>query len=807
MVELIAAAQIETDEAVSEEPVIRILRATYPDALIGLHSSKAGHIEVEGRDPVSLSELADGLWEDTDYLDDFIATSNHLPLPTDRVVRVIAAQCESVSGKSFLAVGIKDFRLVFDDIDAWFVQTCAGIISQMWQKRLLAEVMVAKEKFLRGFSHQLRTPIHGILGSVELLAEELKSRGLDDTVTRATALLQATPGSKPDEEHRIYLDTIKRAGRDLISIINSMITLNRWADVAITERQYATYTTYELETELANETQKAIIGDARYNASIVFNHNLPPDHCSLRTDLGLLRDSLLPLIINAVQSTAEGIVVVTISICPDRRELIVDVKDTGHGIPVADQHRIFELYEQVDAYSTGAGLGLTIATKFAALLEGSVDLVSSEIDCGSHFRATFHNVELTYSESPVGAAPVVPQLANLPRQFHIASSNSKALSLSKPFTESLTCYGWTSSDNTKDAIIILDFVAEPEQHRAALLRLPPDEVVICLVPFAEGETHLDDTFENVVYVNAPFLTETMSSALEQADKLISLVKNKQVDPGQATQDPGTSTCNGRTKDAFPSASSAGSRDAKHASADQPSNTDEAAHQPGTMPEDSNPFQPGRINGSSTAKDLTLVDSSRLGSTKLPMSSTNNGLADIDLDISTLAIAGTDQVALVEAHSTQSAPTFPEPSATSQPTALLVDDNTINLRVMQMYCDKRKLPYLCAKDGLEAVSIFHEHQKLAAAKKTTSPIQVILMDLQMPGCDGIEATRRIRQLEEENAWGKSVLFIVTGQDSRADRDAARDAGSQEYYVKPLGIKVLDLVLKRYFPRFEARNGVR
>ncbi len=62
---------------------------------------------------------------------------------------------------------------------------------------------------------------------------------------------------------------------------------------------------YTLEAELAREMLKAISGDARYTASIFFNHDLTSDFDSIRTDLDLLRDSLLPLIMNAVQNTSE----------------------------------------------------------------------------------------------------------------------------------------------------------------------------------------------------------------------------------------------------------------------------------------------------------------------------------------------------------------------------------------------------------------------------------------------------------------------------------------------------------------------
>jgi len=132
--------------------------------------------------------------------------------------------------------------------------------------------------------------------------------------------------------------------------------------------------------------------------------------------------------------------------------------------------------------------------------------------------------------------------------------------------------------------------------------------------------------------------------------------------------------------------------------------------------------------------------------------------------------------------------------------LLVDDNVVNLRIMQMYCSKRGLPYCSATDGLQAIEMFLKHQSLSATGEGAS-IQLILMDLQMPVCDGIEATRQIRLLEKQNKWRETTLFMVTGQDSPADRISADEAGADEYFVKPVGIKLLDHAVKRYFPAFE------
>lgn len=86
-----------------------------------------------------------------------------------------------------------------------------------------------------------------------------------------------------------------------------------------------------------------------------------------------------------------------------------------------------------------------------------------------------------------------------------------------------------------------------------------------------------------------------------------------------------------------------------------------------------------------------------------------------------------------------------------PNCLLVDDNLINLRIMRMYCETRKFPYTTALDGLQAV----EKYKAAIA---SAPINLILLDLQMPNCDGIEACKQIRALESQEGLLPAVIFI-------------------------------------------------
>ncbi|KAL4728245.1 hypothetical protein ACLX1H_004987 [Fusarium chlamydosporum] len=570
--QLIATLQREPEGEDVQEPILRILRQAYPNESVTLQFTGTDSADTTVPYPATASDLKHGLWEDDEYIEDFIAASNCNEPPNDRVIRFISAQCESKIGPSVLVVATKNFRRIFDDVDSWFVHTCATLLTQRWQKRLLVEVMRAKEKFLRGVSHQLRTPIHGILGAAELLTEDLRALTVPGSTKLRPGVEELMRPLAELSKSSVYLDTISTAGRELMSTVNSMITLNRWADIAAADRQFATHTIEELENSLVKGSSDVTLRDARTRAPLFFHHDLNPSCQSLRIDLDLFRDSALPLIVNAIQNTTEGIITVTLSYTQDTKTLVVDVEDTGCGIHPDHQSRIFELYEKVGEHSTGAGLGLTLATKFSALLRGSIELVSSEVDRGSHFRATF-------GDEGYG-------------------SNT------------------TSSNNGSP------------------------------VPQAEIEE-----------------LHPVPRVLE-ADK--------------------------------------------------------------TSPH--------------------------------------------DLPIRTL-------------------------SDTSKPMTLLVDDNAVNLRILEMYCKKRGLPYRSTIDGRQAVDLFTQRQQ--SSSSTDPPFDLILMDLQMPVCDGISATQEIRSLEKTGDK-KSVLFIVTGQDSQTDREAASAAGADNYLVKPVGIKLLDASLRRYFP---------
>lgn len=727
MSELVSDARRKGHDQGSTEPVMDILKSVYTNAIVRLHPSRTAHVEFDGGHSVSVHDLQEGLWEDVEYLDSLIDKFNHLELPCSRPVRILASPCESISGPSLLVVASKDFHIVFDDVDLSFIQGCAELISQIRRNRLLEEAMKAKEKLLRAFSHQLRTPIHGILGSVELLTEEL-------VVQNSRKSLSPSPAS----EQKLsavdclgpftYLNMIKMAGRDLTSVINNLISLNKWSDIAMVERQYSMYTFNDLETELENAVNKLTSGDSRCTASVFFTHNLSQSHVTFNTDLMVLRDTLLPLVINAVQNTPAGVVSVMASADTEKRQLIIDIEDTGHGIHHDHQKRIFEVYEKVDLHSTGAGLGLTLASKFALLINGSIDLISSEVGRGSLFRATFQELEW-------GSLACPTNFDNLPRKFYKMKFGSDDTIPIDHFASFLIRNGFTRSESIQGSLVIFEAASDNDDHRARIAQIPAGQVAICLVPKEQDRNTLGRTESNVIYLGGHFMTSKLLSALAQAeaqtrianrvrqprspkvlasDKAISRTPNLELECADKNNDPYTST-SGEPND--------------------------QCHQitvsQGWQKQVSPPLE--------LIKETPFLRSS------------------------------------------------------SRPLVLIVDDNAVNVRVMETYCQKRGLPFVSAVDGLQAVQTFSRQQSDHTTSED-SAVQLIFMDLQMPVCGGIEATRQIRSLELRNNWKKSCLFVMTGQDSSADRRAAEEVGADEYFVKPVLLKELDLVVSRHFPSF-------
>jgi signal transduction histidine kinase/DNA-binding response OmpR family regulator/transposase-like protein len=120
--------------------------------------------------------------------------------------------------------------------------------------------------------------------------------------------------------------------------------------------------------------------------------------------------------------------------------------------------------------------------------------------------------------------------------------------------------------------------------------------------------------------------------------------------------------------------------------------------------------------------------------------------------------------------------------------LLAEDNPTNQEVALGILKKMGLKIHVADNGLEALRILEQNL----------PFDLILMDVQMPGMDGIEATKEIRKQEKQNPKTPIPIIAMTAGAMREDQDRCLGAGMDDYITKPVNPEVLARVLKKWLP---------
>ncbi|HXR35758.1 MAG TPA: response regulator [Candidatus Binataceae bacterium] len=114
--------------------------------------------------------------------------------------------------------------------------------------------------------------------------------------------------------------------------------------------------------------------------------------------------------------------------------------------------------------------------------------------------------------------------------------------------------------------------------------------------------------------------------------------------------------------------------------------------------------------------------------------------------------------------------------------LIVDDNESNLRLMQAIVDSEGYPVKSATDAQEALEVLQTWQP-----------KLILMDIQMPGIDGLELTRRLKR---DPRYRGTVIVALTAYAMKGDEEKARDAGCDGYVTKPIDTRTLPGIIKDY-----------
>lgn len=119
--------------------------------------------------------------------------------------------------------------------------------------------------------------------------------------------------------------------------------------------------------------------------------------------------------------------------------------------------------------------------------------------------------------------------------------------------------------------------------------------------------------------------------------------------------------------------------------------------------------------------------------------------------------------------------------------LLVEDQPLNQKVAIRYLQRRGIRVVTADGGAAALAALRDHR-----------VDLVLMDLQMPGMDGLETTRRIREAERQEGRPRLPVLAMTAHVLPGDRERCLEAGMDDYLTKPLDKEVFFQVLGQWLP---------
>jgi len=300
----------------------------------------------------------------TDDRADRIAT-----VPTQQLTAsgesIVEAQCTDLEldGKRYVCAVLTDVtaRVIAERRFAEAAEELESLVEELQESNALLEELnnelhdrdTMRLRFLGTMSHELRTPLAAIVGFADMLGSGI------------------TGELNPDQVKQVGL--IGESGRHILHMVEEMLDIAR-IDSGHLQLEYESYLVGDLI-----EAVVALLGPSLPEAGPELRVEGTRELGAIRGDRDRVEQILLNIIGNAIKYTARGSIDVIARREPKR--VVVDVRDTGSGIPEAEQSSVFEDYYRVksDGVSSaeGAGLGLAVSRRLARLMGGDITLESS----------------------------------------------------------------------------------------------------------------------------------------------------------------------------------------------------------------------------------------------------------------------------------------------------------------------------------------------------------------------------------------------------------------------------------------------
>ncbi|VAW47822.1 Virulence sensor protein bvgS precursor [hydrothermal vent metagenome] len=256
------------------------------------------------------------------------------------------------------------------------------ILAEKQLKEAMAKAEAAnrsKTEFLANMSHEIRTPMNAILGFTELLNEQVQEPRL-----------------------KSFISTIQSAGNTLLMLINDILDLSKIEAGKMSLNKVAT-NPHDLFQEVGDIFTMNI-----QKKGLDFYIEIDPEiPKTVLLDPVRLRQVLFNLLGNAVKFTETGFIKLSVKSLSvfdhlSKMNLLIKVEDTGMGIPLDQQDRIFNVFEQQSGQDSGkfggTGLGLSITKRLVKMMQGTMSLESTPGQ-GSTFSVLLEKIDVASIDS------------------------------------------------------------------------------------------------------------------------------------------------------------------------------------------------------------------------------------------------------------------------------------------------------------------------------------------------------------------------------------------------------------------------
>ncbi|HEY9692544.1 MAG TPA: PAS domain S-box protein [Oculatellaceae cyanobacterium] len=229
------------------------------------------------------------------------------------------------------------------------------------------ELSELKSRFITMASHEFRTPLATILSSSDLLKSF---------------------GHKFSEERKLqHLNKIQTQVKNMTLLLEDVLFMGKVEAGKLT----LNVTSFNLEVFCRELIDEISLADRRKHKLLFESHG---DCSTVEMDCQLLRQILTNLVSNAFKYSPEGAIIQVTIICNNERT-IINVQDQGIGIPICEQHHIFEIFHRASNVGniSGTGLGLAIVKQAVELHQGKISF-ESEVGVGTSFTVSMPTHQL-----------------------------------------------------------------------------------------------------------------------------------------------------------------------------------------------------------------------------------------------------------------------------------------------------------------------------------------------------------------------------------------------------------------------------